>query len=337
MFQSPILDVAAGLIVLYLVLSLICTSINEYISQALSLREEILFKALKSLFQNAPDNDKFVKGLCNHNLVDALSAPGAKPSYIPASIFSLALVDCLGIHTDSTVANPSGPAISSLLDAAKAAQAGIEEKYRIDPRIFDTVRPLAIAAGNNMDAFRKNLESWFNSTMQRAGGWYKSRVQVITLLVAFSLALVFNADSLMVTNTLWNNPAQRKLISDSAANLDKAKTLPAADATDIKSAATNLDTFIGWTGPMWNQPATNTKDIHRFPTSFEGWVGKLMGLLITAFAASLGAPFWFGVLGQVMSIRNSGTSPNDKTTQPARIGSTGGDDPPGLHPFSGGN
>ena len=35
-------------------------------------------------------------------------------------------------------------------------------------------------------------------------------------------------------------------------------------------------------------------------------VGKMLGLLVTAFALSLGAPFWFDLLGKVSNLRGAG-------------------------------
>ena len=39
------------------------------------------------------------------------------------------------------------------------------------------------------------------------------------------------------------------------------------------------------------------------------WYGKAIGLLITAIAVSLGAPFWFDVLGKIGSLRAAGRPP----------------------------
>jgi hypothetical protein len=36
---------------------------------------------------------------------------------------------------------------------------------------------------------------------------------------------------------------------------------------------------------------------------------KLLGWLVTAFAVSFGAPFWFDALSKLGSLRNTGTKP----------------------------
>ncbi len=42
------------------------------------------------------------------------------------------------------------------------------------------------------------------------------------------------------------------------------------------------------------------------------WANKIIGLILTIFAISLGAPFWFDVLNKIVSIRSVGLSPEEK-------------------------
>jgi hypothetical protein len=46
---------------------------------------------------------------------------------------------------------------------------------------------------------------------------------------------------------------------------------------------------------------------------------KVLGLLLTACAASLGAPFWFDVLNRVISIRAAGKAPEESPLPPRQI------------------
>jgi hypothetical protein len=45
-----------------------------------------------------------------------------------------------------------------------------------------------------------------------------------------------------------------------------------------------------------------------------GWLSRILGLAITASAASLGPPFWFDVLNRVGSLRNVGNKPKSDTS-----------------------
>jgi len=42
------------------------------------------------------------------------------------------------------------------------------------------------------------------------------------------------------------------------------------------------------------------------------WLGALLGWFLTACAASLGAPFWFDVLGKIIVVRSS-VKPGEKS------------------------
>jgi hypothetical protein len=102
MFGSSILEIAIGLIFIYLLFSLICTAINEQISALLNKRGENLFDGIRNLL-NDPAFTGLAQKLYNHGLVDGISQanknpnkPGRRPSYIDNGTFALALLDNLG-------------------------------------------------------------------------------------------------------------------------------------------------------------------------------------------------------------------------------------------------
>ena len=53
---------------------------------------------------------------------------------------------------------------------------------------------------------------------------------------------------------------------------------------------------IGWQGPY-------------APKTVRDWFFSIPGWLLTALAESLGAPFWFDLLGKFLNIRGAGTRP----------------------------
>ncbi len=61
---------------------------------------------------------------------------------------------------------------------------------------------------------------------------------------------------------------------------------------------------LGWKPGEFRQWATS-------PAKVESW-NKLFGLLISAFALALGAPFWFNVLKSVASVRSVGPRQQDQ-------------------------
>src|SRR5713226_6249121 len=102
MFGSSILDVAIGMIFVYLFLSLICSALNEGIASLINKRGNILFEGIKNLL-NDPKFTGLAQQLYTHGLVDGISQeatnpekPNRLPSYMPSNHFALALIDILG-------------------------------------------------------------------------------------------------------------------------------------------------------------------------------------------------------------------------------------------------
>jgi len=44
-------------------------------------------------------------------------------------------------------------------------------------------------AGSDLQRFRKGVEGWFNSAMDRVSGWYKRRTHVIIFALGFVIAV----------------------------------------------------------------------------------------------------------------------------------------------------
>ena len=76
MFQNAAIDVAIGLILMYLMLSLICTVVNEYIATKLDLRASTLEDALQKLI----DDPGLLTNFYAHGMITASSRASATGS-----------------------------------------------------------------------------------------------------------------------------------------------------------------------------------------------------------------------------------------------------------------
>jgi hypothetical protein len=68
------------------------------------------------------------------------------------------------------------------------------------------------AAMNAKLATHRSQAEWeelFDATMDRATGWYKRRLQVISTLVAIGLTVVANADTVQIADRLARSPTLR--------------------------------------------------------------------------------------------------------------------------------
>jgi hypothetical protein len=147
------------------------------------------------------------------------------------------------------------------------------------------------------------IERSFDEVMDRASGWYKRRVQLILFVIALALAGAMNADSFSIGQRLWKDDALRSSLVTQANNTVAAGKAECAKASEgenkADAAAKCLDQVKQFGLPLGWSHATSPQTV---PSGF----GKVLGLLVTAFALSLGAPFWFDLLSKVSHLRGSG-------------------------------
>lgn len=102
MFNSGILDVVIGLIVIYLELSLVCTAVNEIIASVLKKRAKELERGIAKLLTSPQLVAKFYA----HPLIQGLRPDGKTPSYIPSQTFALTIMDIVRRNSfDGTLAS----------------------------------------------------------------------------------------------------------------------------------------------------------------------------------------------------------------------------------------
>jgi hypothetical protein len=147
-------------------------------------------------------------------------------------------------------------------------------------------------AGDDIEAVRRHLEDWFDASMDRVSGWYRRRTQFVLFALALAIAVLANVDTLGLVRHLSVNGAARQALVTQAAEVDGQ---PAAAALSPQEVAAELRALQPLELPIgWNQ------DLPR-----GGWGQRVLGWLMTAFAVSLGAPFWFDLLGRFMSVRST--------------------------------
>lgn len=312
MFGSAILDIAIGLVFVFLLLSLVCSAANELIETILKQRSRNLEKAIKELITD----DSFVKKLYNHALINGLfrgnyeeaskgRGPFNKlPSYIPARNFAIALLDLSGKLSNAPVAPVPNTGKDNAENQTEKTKAGdVPEKVKQALHAFE------LAASNDLEKFRKSLEDWYNSAMDRASGWYKRRTQWFLMALGFALAVALNVDSIEIAKRLSTDSALRQGLIASA---QAAASAQHNDNTDAKQAIEqDLQTLhglglpIGWPDRDLNKTKGQNSIVYWWGAVTDAVPDRALGWLITALAASLGAPFWFDLLNKFIVVRST--------------------------------
>ena len=101
--------------------------------------------------------------------------------------------------------------------------------------------------------------------------------------------------------------------------IDVRQGLP-AQFTAVQKKLTELGLPIGW---VWEASPSQIKNGLAIPrdaaTVGDRVLQHALGWLITALAATLGAPFWFDTLNRVISIRSAGKAPEEKPKAPKKV------------------
>ncbi|MEM7538715.1 MAG: hypothetical protein AAF639_41520 [Chloroflexota bacterium] len=97
-FNSITVEVAISLFFIYLLLSLICSAVNEWLSGILQLRAKTLREGIQNLL-NDPTSEALAKDFYDHPLITGLSRQRGQqslPSYITSGTFVRVLLDITG-------------------------------------------------------------------------------------------------------------------------------------------------------------------------------------------------------------------------------------------------
>jgi hypothetical protein len=347
MFQNAIIDVAIGLILMYLMLSLLCTVVNEYISTKLNLRSRTLRDALQKLI----DDPTLLKNFYEHGLITSssqASGSGAQsliqaaatwvgayhslknqvpppttggaatatpieaehPSYLASGTVALAL---LGSLLKKTPGTQDIAGITTAIDAL-TGPAG-------DPKIKDALKASLLKAGNDIDKLQQGIATWFDDSMDRLSGAYKRKMKWIAVLIGLLVAIAFNAGSFNVATTLWNDPDRRASTIAIATEVARKNPSQQPVETDLNKAVTDTEKMLRSLPVGWNCPAPGPGKEFHYWTCAQDEFGKLtlvqvLGWILTAFALSLGAPFWFDMLNKFINLRGAGDKPKREDQKP---------------------
>lgn len=351
MFGSELLDVAIGIVFLYVLMATLCTAVVELVSTLTKMRSKQLAIAMvniladpkleEALAQKAgKTTDEFKNWLQTrfnaHPLIKSLCIDGAssdnsnrKPSYIPSRTFSAALLD-IAREAAKECPNPQSFTPSQLADPVLAEIENTLAKLPPDSSLRRLLTSLLTTSQTNATQFTGNLEKWFDDVMDRVGGLYKRCAQYTIFAIAAVLVAALNVDTLAICDQLANNKTFRDAVVAAASkyvveNPDMSTSsfntgsIPAPDPKppivdvtvyqdQIKKATKDISAAgfeIGWKNREWCK------------LDNAGRLKKVFGLLLTTFAVSLGAPFWFDLLNKLVNLRGSGPKPTVSPDKPA--------------------
>lgn len=324
MFGSQILEVAIGVIFVFILVSTVCSMIREGIEAWLKTRAAYLEYGIREMLQDK-HGDGIVKSFYTHPLIYSLFSDGYKPgkkihrpgiltkgrnlpSYIPARNFALALMD---IAARGPVNDGENREAQSSVISLDSIRNNIEH---IGNKAVQRVLLTAIdSAQGDLNRAQANLEAWYDSGMDRVSGWYKRSTQTIIFCIGLLVSIGLNVNTLTIGDYLYRNDLARAALVARAEAAAKDTTFRNLSYQAAKEELEAVKLPIGWSDG-WGAPRPG---YYRQTGTFNIWnqiFGPLLGWLLTAFAVTLGAPFWFDILNKVMVIRST-VKPHEKSPE----------------------
>lgn len=324
--SNSYLDVLIGLSCTFLAVSLLCSATREAIASLFQTRAKVLLDGVLTMLHEPAGKSK-LRGIwpsiqrllrldggfklekldpaslaaevMRHPLIRGMAQHGRMPSYIPSAIFARAFVSTL------TTRYGKGQTAAVLLN--KVGNEGL-------------TRTLLAIMGEGPDdvaALENAVRIWYDTVMERISGWYKRRSQFVLFLVGLFYAAAMNIDALQLSSRLWHDAELRDGMVASA-QVNHAAGPPVAVATTAlaqaqaaKAQAQQLQKLpIGWPSSRFDG-VDGVDDAWPFIVAL---TFALIGWVATAFAASLGSPFWFDGVGWLLALRGTGAKPPAETT-----------------------
>jgi hypothetical protein len=319
------LDVAVGLSYTFLAVSLLCSATREAIASLFQTRAKVLLDGVLTLLHESAAKPRLrgiwpsilrllrLRGgfgleklgsqsltaeVMRHPLIAGMAQQGRMPSYIPSAIFARAFVSTL------TAKYGKGKTAAALLDSIG------------NEGLTKTLLAIMGEGPDDAAALENAVRIWYDTVMDRISGWYKRRSQFVLFLVGLFYAIVMNIDALQLSQRLWSDAALTAQLVQKA-EAAKPPVPPAvptdgsagtAQARQAKAQAQELQTLpIGW-------PSARFEGIADAGPFTKALLFALIGWIATAFAASLGSPFWFEGVGWLLALRGTGAKPASETT-----------------------
>jgi hypothetical protein len=325
--SSHYLDVAIGLSYTFLAVSLLCSATREAIASLFQTRAKVLLDGVLTMLHEQEGKPR-LRGILpslrrllrldggfgldklgptslaaevmRHPLITGMAQCGRMPSYIPSAIFARAFVSTLSARYGK------GQTAAMLLNSVG------------NDGLTRTLLAIIGEGPDDVAALENAVRIWYDTVMERISGWYKRRSQFVLFLVGLCYACAMNIDALQLSQRLWNDAAlTTQLVQKAEAAKPPAPpgSSPAAGAgleqtKQATARAQELQTLpIGWPSARFDATAGQGSSAFLLALTF-----ALIGWIATAFAASLGSPFWFDGIGWLLALRGTGVKPVSETT-----------------------
>jgi hypothetical protein len=320
--MGSILIFLIALTFIFALISLITQSICEMVISWIGMRANFLKGVITETLGDVALNKNYAELLYDHPQIDLTKKDyKSVPSYISSANFSETLIDvfCREYENAHIVFSKDEQGNTTVIDNTQIKDAFGQFKSGVDEMNYSDLKILLtgfIKRSSDLASLQKNIQEWYDELMNRATGWFKSKLQAILFTVSLVFVVSINANLFTIVDSLNANPALAEKISVTAetyvaSHPNAGKTTDTTLAHILKDVdnlkATNVP--LGW--DEFQRPPLEVPEPFTWKDFKQSWMGVLTGWLLMAILASLGAPFWFQLLSKFIDLRKTGVKPEE--------------------------
>lgn len=327
------LDVLIGVTTVLLMFSMAVTVITQALSTIGGRRGRHLRDGLAGLLQQLgiPAWD-YAKQIADSVLKHPLIAEGKnkRGTVIHREEFTKLLLDLASGVGATKLEGDAGPVLKRALadggikdpeQALKNIRAMGLQLEASNPELSNHTRDgLAILHEASSD-FVARVNSWFDQTMDRVSQRFTRYTHWITMGVAVVVVLTVQLDIIAIADRLWIDDQFRNIIVRQATDDFSKSANPNTNNVDPKPYYNLLNETALITLPLDRDWLMRLKDWRRLP-----------GMILAVLLVSLGAPFWYNALKDLLKLRSSLAGKDDAQRAQRQADPASGGTPSGAVP-----
>jgi len=291
---TALVDVAIGTILVYVGVSILVSIMSEFVSNLLSLRKRQLAISLATLF-NQGKLDKLPQ---LGPLADALRTAG---SYVDPKVLAQIVI--------SVVKEPGPPAANSGERLAASLLSNIE--MLPDSQLKAALSTIARSTEKSADKIVHEVSDTIDRSLKVLGEAYKKWISRVTFALGLLIAFGGNLDTVGLVSRLYADKELRdELVTTADRYVKQASPELVANCPHLSEAELKKQPGCGPVLELGRAIKNRSGSIGKLPFGwshgfhpFDATLPQAFGWLLTAFAASLGAPFWFDLLNRIGNVR----------------------------------
>lgn len=332
---SQTLDIAISMAFLFLLASILLSSLYEFYASLYNQRGKLLKQSLAKLYQDI-SGQNLLAMTYSHPEIHLLKDGKKLPSYISSSAFANATIS-------SIISNYKTKVLAIKYSEGKASIEGkLPDDYnvllkeaisKLEPSHLKTILDSNDTFGDSEKQYHERiglkLENWYEELQQRNSGWYKRISKVKLFWTGLVFCILFNFNPIDIYLNIKENTKLQAVILEQTKNYVANGTLDQT-TKDAKQILNNLNSFKDLGMPFGYSISTKTdsllvdgkicdllfgnngefySEIKNYNFKWHTFPGWVLGALLLMINSST----WFELLLKLVNIRGAGIKPESKS------------------------